>query len=203
MALWDAGGQVVGGAPALLCGLPGDVQAERDVGPAVAVGAQAGDGVLDGRADLVGDGGHVGDCFDVACCDAAAVGAYDAPEEGGVLVVLDDRRRRFGVKKWLTVDGRSPRRGVIGPTSLRSRCIRPLSAVCSRASRCRMLGRCAVPGGLWRWPLIAPWWRCAWAWPGPRGRGRRRGAVCGGATGSVRRCPARRVAGRWRGADGW
>ena len=89
MALWD-GASGLGRAPALLCGLPGDVEAERDVGPAVAVAAQAGDGVLDGSADLVGDGGHVRHCFDVACCDAAAVGAYDAPEEGGVLVVLDD-----------------------------------------------------------------------------------------------------------------
>ena len=35
-------------------------------------------------------GGHVRDRLDVAGRDAAAVGAYDAAEEGGVLVVLDD-----------------------------------------------------------------------------------------------------------------
>ena len=61
-----------------------------DVGPAVAVGAEAGDGALGGGADLVGECGHVGDGLDVAGGDAAAVGAQDAAEEGGVLVVLDD-----------------------------------------------------------------------------------------------------------------
>jgi hypothetical protein len=40
MTQWD-GASDLGGAPALLSGLPGDVEAERDIGPAVAVAAQA------------------------------------------------------------------------------------------------------------------------------------------------------------------
>ena len=41
-------------------------------------------------AIFVGHCCHVCDRFDVSGRYAAAVGAYDAPEEGGVFVVLDD-----------------------------------------------------------------------------------------------------------------
>ena len=78
-------------APALLGCLPGDAEPGADVSPAVAVAAQPGDGVADGGVEVVGERGHVGDGVDVAGGDAAAVGADDAPGEGGVLVVLDDR----------------------------------------------------------------------------------------------------------------
>ena len=78
-------------APALLGSLAGDAEPHGDVGPAVAEFAQAGDGVAGGVLEVVGEGAMVGDGFDVAGGDAAAVGADDAAEESGVLVVLDDR----------------------------------------------------------------------------------------------------------------
>ena len=44
-----------------------------------------------GVLQVVGEVGHGGDGLDVAGCDAAAVGAYGAAQERGVLVVLHDR----------------------------------------------------------------------------------------------------------------
>ena len=57
--------------------------------------------------EVVGEVGHVGDGFDVSGGDAAAVGADDAAEERGVLVVLDDPRSPFWCQ-WL-VDGEMSR----------------------------------------------------------------------------------------------
>ena len=57
--------------------------------------AESGDGLAGGVLEMAGEGGHGGDGFDVAGGDAAAVGAYDAAEERGVLVVLDDPRSPF------------------------------------------------------------------------------------------------------------
>ena len=45
--------------------------------------------------------GHGGDGLDVAGGDAAAVGAYDAAEERGVLVVLDDPVAPFWCQRLL------------------------------------------------------------------------------------------------------
>ena len=90
-------------APALLGALAGDAEPQGDVGPGVAEGAEAGDGLADGVVEVVGEVGHGGDGFDVSGGDAAAVGADDAAEERGVLVVLDDPRSPFWCQ-WL-VDG--------------------------------------------------------------------------------------------------
>ena len=77
-------------APALLGSLAGDAEPHGDVGPGVAELAEAGDGLAGGVLEVVGEVGHGGDGLDVAGGDAAAVGADDAAEERGVLVVLDD-----------------------------------------------------------------------------------------------------------------
>jgi hypothetical protein len=75
--------------PSLLCGLPGDAEPGADLGPGVASGAQAPDRLGDGSVQLVSEPGHKAECFYIAVCDAAAVGAQDAPGELPVLVVLD------------------------------------------------------------------------------------------------------------------
>ena len=49
----------------------------------------------------VGEGGHGGDGLDVAGGDAAAVGAYDAAQERGVLVVLHDPVAPFWCQRLL------------------------------------------------------------------------------------------------------
>jgi hypothetical protein len=60
--------------------------------------------VGNGGIDLVGQAEHEGQGLDVTVPDAAGVGAQDAPDECAVLV-LDGRRRRFGVNLALTVSG--------------------------------------------------------------------------------------------------
>jgi bifunctional DNase/RNase len=72
--------------PALPCGLAADAEPVSDLGPGVALGAQALDRLSDGVVHLVGEPGHEAECFDVAVRNAAAVGAQDAPDE---LPVLD------------------------------------------------------------------------------------------------------------------
>ena len=63
----------------------------------------------------VGEGGHGGDGLDVAGGDAAAVGAYDAAEERGVLVVLDDPVAPFWCQRLLDgATGQVQAGGVIG-----------------------------------------------------------------------------------------
>ena len=74
----------------MLGSLAGDAEPHGDVGPGVAEVAESGDGLAGGVLEVVGEGGHGGDGLDVAGGDAAAVGAYDAAQERGVLVVLDD-----------------------------------------------------------------------------------------------------------------
>jgi hypothetical protein len=49
----------------------------------------------DGVVQFVGKPGHEAECLDIAVCDAAAVGAQDAPDELFVLVVSTVRRRRL------------------------------------------------------------------------------------------------------------
>jgi len=75
--------------PALLSCLAGDAKAGADLGPGVTVGAQALDRFGYGGIEFLREAGHEGESFDVAVCDAAAVGAQDAADERGVLVVLD------------------------------------------------------------------------------------------------------------------
>jgi hypothetical protein len=76
-------------SPSLLCGLAGDAEPGADLGPGVAVSAQALDRLGDGAVQLVREPGHEAECFDIAVCDVAAVGAQDASDELPVLVVLD------------------------------------------------------------------------------------------------------------------
>ena len=52
--------------------------------------AQPGDRVGDGLVQQPGEADQLGEGFDVAGGDPAGVGADDAPNEGGVVVVLDD-----------------------------------------------------------------------------------------------------------------
>src|SRR6266536_3128828 len=61
-------------APALLGGLAGNADTVGDFGPGVAEGAQPGDGDVEGVFDLARQGEQVVEGFDVAACDAAAVG---------------------------------------------------------------------------------------------------------------------------------
>src|SRR5689334_3062906 len=77
-------------APALLGSLAGDAEPHGDVGPGVAEVAESGDGLAGGLLEVGREAVHGSDGFDVAGCDAAAVGAYDAAEERSILVVLDD-----------------------------------------------------------------------------------------------------------------
>ena len=67
--------------PALLCGLAGDAEPGADLGPGVAIGAQALDRLGDGRVDLPCQAEHDGQGLNVAVPDAAAVGAHDAAGE--------------------------------------------------------------------------------------------------------------------------
>ena len=53
------------------------------------MGPKAFDRLGDGSVDLIGEAGHECECFYVTVADAAAVGAQDAADECGVLVVLD------------------------------------------------------------------------------------------------------------------
>ena len=78
--------------PSLPCGPAGDAEPVSDLGPGVALGAQALDRLADGVVQLAHEPGHEAECFDVAVCDAAAVGAQDAPDE---LAVLDGPPRSF------------------------------------------------------------------------------------------------------------
>jgi hypothetical protein len=56
-----------------------------------------------GGVDLLRQADQEGKCFDIAAPDAAAVGAQDAADEGGILVVLSTcRLGRFGVNLALT-----------------------------------------------------------------------------------------------------
>ena len=75
--------------PSLPRGLAGDAEPISDLGPRVTLDAQALDRLGDGLVQLVREPGHQAQCFDVAVCDAAAVGAQDAPDELPVLIVLD------------------------------------------------------------------------------------------------------------------
>jgi len=59
------------------------------LGPGVAPAAQTLDRLGDGVVQFVGKPGHEAECLDIAVCDAAAVGAQDAPDELFVLVVFD------------------------------------------------------------------------------------------------------------------
>ena len=90
--------------PPLLCGLAGDAKAGADLGPGVAASAQALDRLGGGSVQFVGEPGHQDERFDVAVCDAAAVGAQDAADERCVFVVLDMPSRSFGVNLALTAD---------------------------------------------------------------------------------------------------
>ena len=73
----------------MLGGLAGDAKPGANLGPGVAAGAQALDGLCYGGVDLLGQAEHEAQGLDVAVADAAAAGAQDAADERGVLVVLD------------------------------------------------------------------------------------------------------------------
>jgi hypothetical protein len=75
----------------LLSGLAGDAEPGADLGPGVAIGAQALDSLGYGGVDLISQAGHEDECFHVAVPDAAGVGAQDAADECAVLVVMPDR----------------------------------------------------------------------------------------------------------------
>ena len=77
-------------APSLLGGLAAYRYSHADFGPAVASAAQAKDGLMNGCIKVCRGLDHVGDGIDITGCHAAAVSAYDAPDEGGVLIVLND-----------------------------------------------------------------------------------------------------------------
>jgi hypothetical protein len=73
----------------------GDAEQGADLRPGIATGAQALDGLGYGGVDLLGQTEHDGQGLDVAVPDTAAVGAQDAADECGVLVVLDLPSRAF------------------------------------------------------------------------------------------------------------
>ena len=70
-------------------GLAADAETGADLGPGVAVGAQALDRLGHRGVDLLGQADQEAECFHIAVSDAAAVGAQDAADERTVLVVLD------------------------------------------------------------------------------------------------------------------
>ena len=90
---------------------------------------EAGDGLADGVVEVVGEVGHVGDGFDVSGGDAAAVGADDAAEERGVLVVLDDPRSPFCCQ--------GPVDGELGGADRGCHRVPPVGAVVALAGRTR------------------------------------------------------------------
>src|SRR5690348_11679849 len=69
---------------------------------------------------------HVGDGIDITGRDAAAVGAYDASDEGGVLVVLDDDPSPFRCQGTVdterAVTGRASHWSHLAAQSLHSPC---------------------------------------------------------------------------------
>jgi hypothetical protein len=81
--------------PSVAGGLADDAESGADLGPGVTADAQALDGLGYGGVDLLGQTEHEGQGLDVAVPDAATVGAQDAPDECGVLVVLDLAPRTF------------------------------------------------------------------------------------------------------------
>jgi hypothetical protein len=81
----------VGGGPALVGGLAGDADAQRDVGPAVALGAQPIDGDLDGTLEFAFQAEQVGEFVDVAGGDATGRSADDPAGKGRVVVVFHGR----------------------------------------------------------------------------------------------------------------
>jgi hypothetical protein len=76
-------------SPALLRGLAGDVEPGANLGPGVATGAQALDRFAYCGIEIVREAGHEAKSFHIAVCHTSAVGAQDAADERGVLVVLD------------------------------------------------------------------------------------------------------------------
>jgi len=92
-------------SPALLCGLAGDTEPGADLGPPVASAAQALDRLGYRAVEFIGEPGLEGECFDVAVCDPAAVGAQDAPDEGPYSSFSTCRPGRFGVNPVLTLSG--------------------------------------------------------------------------------------------------
>ena len=94
----------------MLGSLAGDAEPQGDVGPGVAGFAEPGDGLAGGVLEVVGEADHGGDGLDVAGGDAAAVGAYDAAQERGVLVVLDDPVAPFWCQRLLDAGGCSAER---------------------------------------------------------------------------------------------
>jgi hypothetical protein len=80
-------------SPELLRGLAGDPEPGADVGPGVAVVPEAGHSVADAGVDGAGQFGHEGQGLDVAGGDPARVCRQDAPDERGVLRVLDGGAR--------------------------------------------------------------------------------------------------------------
>ena len=73
----------------MLGGLAGDAEAGADLGPGVALGAQALNGLGYSGVDLITEAGHMDESFDVAAPYTVGVAAQDAPGECGVLVVFD------------------------------------------------------------------------------------------------------------------
>ncbi len=68
-------------SPALLSGLAGNAKTDADLSPGVTAAAQALDRFGYGGIEFVREAGHEGESFDIAFCDAAAVGAQDAADE--------------------------------------------------------------------------------------------------------------------------
>jgi hypothetical protein len=76
-------------SPTLLRSLAGDTEPGTDLSPGVAAVTQALDSICDGAVDLVSEASHEGKCFHVAAPNPAAVGAQDAADKGGILIILD------------------------------------------------------------------------------------------------------------------
>jgi hypothetical protein len=85
--------------------LAGDAEPGADLGPRVATGAQAPNSLGYGGVNLTGEPGHKDECIHVALPDTTRVGAQDAADECGVLVILDLPPWMFGVNASLTVSG--------------------------------------------------------------------------------------------------
>ena len=81
----------------MLCSLAGDAEPGLNLGPGIANGSKSIDGLLDGVVDVVGQADQVGQTR-IADCDAAAVGAQDAPGKAAYSELSVTGRRRFGVK---------------------------------------------------------------------------------------------------------
>jgi GNAT superfamily N-acetyltransferase len=72
----------------LLGCLPGDPDSAGDLCPRVSSPSQASHGDIGSAVDFAGQGHQIAEAFDVAGCDAAAVGGHDSAGEGAVVVVL-------------------------------------------------------------------------------------------------------------------